>query len=318
MDTVRSLLVHADPLVRARLRRMLAHAPGVSVLGEAAGGFEALELLAAIPYATVFCGFSLAAEPAGELTGEEFARMLPSRLPAEHVPALVFVAADQRLAYKAFELDAADYLVCPPQPLDADTDDNAKSDAEPDIERLRKMAAKLRRLAGERRDILAEPDYRAESVEERTAHMTADARLETVRLPLDEDNQAEFLSALSRAWDAGTRKPGIEKLAITMEGRVILIPFDEVIFVEADEDYSYVHTAAQKYITSYRLKNLEDRLVPHGFFRVHRKYLVNLEMVTEIGSLPGSNFMLRTAGKKRIELPVSRRRVAELKEILGL
>jgi len=34
--------------------------------------------------------------------------------------------------------------------------------------------------------------------------------------------------------------------------------------------------------------------------------------------VPGANFMLRTAGKTRIELPISRRRVGELKEMLGL
>jgi DNA-binding LytR/AlgR family response regulator len=51
---------------------------------------------------------------------------------------------------------------------------------------------------------------------------------------------------------------------------------------------------------------------------VHRKYLVNLDMVTEIASLPGGNFMLRTVGKTRIELPISRRRIGQLKEILGL
>jgi DNA-binding LytR/AlgR family response regulator len=87
--------------------------------------------------------------------------------------------------------------------------------------------------------------------------------------------------------------------------------------VEAYEDYSYVNTAAQKYLTSYRLKYLEERLAPHRFFRVHRKYLVNLDMVTEIASLPGSNFMLRTAGRTRIELPISRRRLASLKQVLG-
>jgi DNA-binding LytR/AlgR family response regulator len=51
---------------------------------------------------------------------------------------------------------------------------------------------------------------------------------------------------------------------------------------------------------------------------VHRKYLVNLDMVTEIASMPGSNFMLRTAGRTRIELPISRRRIAELKKVIGL
>jgi DNA-binding LytR/AlgR family response regulator len=41
-------------------------------------------------------------------------------------------------------------------------------------------------------------------------------------------------------------------------------------------------------------------------------------MVTEITSLPGSSFMLRTAGRTRIELPISRRRIGELKQVLGL
>ena len=79
-----------------------------------------------------------------------------------------------------------------------------------------------------------------------------------------------------------------------------------------------MHTATQKLLTSYRLKNLEERLRPHRFFRVHRKYLVNLDLVTEIASLPGGNFMLRTAGKTRIELPIGRRRIGELKQFLGL
>ena len=51
---------------------------------------------------------------------------------------------------------------------------------------------------------------------------------------------------------------------------------------------------------------------------MHRKYLVNLDQVTEIATLPGGNFMLRTAGKTRIELPIGRRRIGELKQILGL
>jgi DNA-binding LytR/AlgR family response regulator len=110
----------------------------------------------------------------------------------------------------------------------------------------------------------------------------------------------------------------IERLAITLEGKTMLLPYNEIIFVEAYEDYSYVHTATQKYLTSYRLKVLESRLRSHRFFRVHRKYLVNLDMVTEIASLPGSNFMLRSAGRTRIELPISRRRLAELKQVLGL
>ncbi|HKI81569.1 MAG TPA: LytTR family DNA-binding domain-containing protein, partial [Pseudodesulfovibrio sp.] len=134
-----------------------------------------------------------------------------------------------------------------------------------------------------------------------------------------EEEQDSFLAALQAAWDqTSNRRPEIDKLAVNQDGRTILIPYDQIIFVEAFEDYSYVHTANQKFLSSHRLKNLEDRLGPHRFFRVHRKYLVNLDMVTEIASMPGSNFMLRTAGRTRIELPISRRRIAELKKIIGL
>lgn len=144
--------------------------------------------------------------------------------------------------------------------------------------------------------------------------------VQTLQLALGDEEQDSFLSALGSAWDYTSRFRPVEigKLAITQDGTTILVPYNEIVFVEAYEDYSYVHTATDKYLTSYRLKVLEGRLRPHRFFRVHRKYLVNLDMVTEIASVPGGNCMLRTMGRTRIELPISRRRLGELKEILGL
>jgi len=144
--------------------------------------------------------------------------------------------------------------------------------------------------------------------------------VQTLQLALGDEEQDSFLSALGTAWDYTSRFRPVEigKLAITQDGTTILVPYNEIVFVEAYEDYSYVHTATDKYLTSYRLKVLEGRLRPHRFFRVHRKYLVNLDMVTEIASVPGGNCMLRTMGRTRIELPISRRRLGELKEILGL
>ncbi|MDR3045368.1 MAG: response regulator transcription factor [Desulfovibrio sp.] len=144
--------------------------------------------------------------------------------------------------------------------------------------------------------------------------------VQTLQLALGDEEQDSFLSALGSAWDYTSRFRPVEigKLAITQDGTTILVPYNEIVFVEAYEDYSYVHTSTDKYLTSYRLKVLEGRLRPHRFFRVHRKYLVNLDMVTEIASVPGGNCMLRTMGRTRIELPISRRRLGELKEILGL
>lgn len=290
MPQVKTLIVHADPAVRAGLRQLLAGVEALRVLGEAATAFEALEMLEAIPYGVFFLSPGLP----GSTSGMELAQMLAGRRTR---PALVFVADDESQAYKAFELGAVDYLIWPATP-----------------ERLDMTLVRLKGLS---------PGFKQAQpagawLEERSASAQDDQQ--TLSLPIEEEEEGPFISALKQAWDLTQKKKpvDIEKLPITLDGRTLLLPYPQILFVEAYEDYSFVHTAQQKYLTSYRLKNLEERLGPHGFFRVHRKFLVNLEAVTEIASLPGGQFMLRTQGKTRIELPISRRRIGELKQVLGL
>ncbi len=290
MPKLKTLLIHKDSEVRSALRDALEDVPFIQVLGEAVTAFEAMELLESIPYGVFFLGVDLP----GDASGIEMAQMLAGR---KHKPALVFISDSETQAYAAFELGATDYLLWPPAPGRM-----ART-----IDRLQTFKSRFREV----------PTPAAYDADVETSESAGDEQ--TVQLPLHEDEQDSFLAALKAAWDqSANRRPEIDKLAVTQDGRTILIPYDQIIFVEAFEDYSYVHTANQKFLSSHRLKNLEDRLGPHRFFRVHRKYLVNLDMVTEIASMPGSNFMLRTAGRTRIELPISRRRIAELKKIIGL
>jgi len=300
MAKLKTLLLHPDPLVRRDLRRALSGANFLTVLGEAVTAFEALELIEAIPYGALFVGLDLP----GGVSGMELAQMLAGR---KNKPALVFLAAGEAQAFAAFELGATDYLLWP-----------APED------RLQKTLSKLSEFKARFREVPM-PEKWAEAAPQGSSDGYTsgygdwpDGDEKTVSVPLEDDEQDHFLSALKQAWDTNqARTPEIEKLAVSQDGRMYLVPYGQIVFVEAYEDYSYVHTAQQKYLTSYRVKYLEERLAPHRFFRVHRKYLVNLDMVTEIASLPGSNFMLRTAGRTRIELPISRRRIASLKQVLG-
>ncbi len=287
MSQITTLLLHTDPEARTQLRTFLREVDFIRVVGEAVSASEALELLEGIPYGLFFVGVHLD----GGVNGIELAQILSGR--KKH-PGLVFLAQDESLAFTAFELGALDYLLLPITP-----------------ERFRQTIDRLSRMRSAFNDIPAASLHDDEG---------EDDQEHTVQLPLGEEEEGRFISALRHAWDPKTmvRPLEIEKLPITMDGRTILLPYDQIIFVEAYEDYSFVHTAAKKLLTSFRLKNLEERLKPFRFFRVHRKYLVNLDMVTEIASLPGGNFMLRTMGKTRIELPISRRRIPELKQILGL
>lgn len=289
MEQVKALLLHTLPEIRAELRNLLKEVDFVRVLGEACTAREAMELLDYIPYGILFLDTDLK----DEVNGIELGQILSNR---KNAPALVYIAKDESLAFKAFELEAVDYLLCP---LEHGRFQNT-------IARLRQMKSRLR-------DTVQPSGSRHKHFEDK------EDEEKVVQLSLGEKEEDDFVNALRQAWDVSQKDKllEIEKLPIHFQGRMLLIPYNQIIFVEAYEDYSYVHTANEKYITSYRLKTLEDRLKPHRFFRVHRKFLVNLEMVTEIASMPGSNFMLRTVGKTKIELPVGRRRIAELKQILG-
>jgi DNA-binding LytR/AlgR family response regulator len=287
MSDLRVLLIHPDSKLRYELRQQLQEIEGLKILGEAVSAFEAMELLEGVGYHAFFLGVDL---PEG-VSGFELAQILGQR---RKRPALVFIAADESQAFTAFELGAVDYLLWPCS-----------------LDRLKRTMSRLRQVP--REALIAKPSGSFQDGADR------DDEEETLQLSLGEEEEDNFLKALRQAWDYNQVRPvEIEKLPISMDGRVILVPYSQIVFVEAYEDYSFVHTNQDKYLTSFRLKYLEDRLRSHRFFRVHRKFLVNLEMVTEIASMPGSNFMLRTTGKKRIELPVSRRRIADLKQILGL
>ncbi|MBI9079261.1 MAG: response regulator transcription factor [Pseudodesulfovibrio sp.] len=290
MPKLKTLLIHPDPEVRSALRDALEDVKFIHVLGEAVTASEALEMLEGIPYGVFFVAIDLS----GDTNGIEMAQMLAGK---KNKPALVFISESEAQAYSAFELGATDYLLWPPAPG-----------------RMARTVDRLQTFKSRFREIPSPTQFPAD-----TDQLPIDSDEQTVQLPLPEEEQDSFLAALKSAWDqTAKRRPEIDKLAVTQDGRTILIPYDQIIFVEAFEDYSYVHTANQKFLSSHRLKNLEDRLEPHRFFRVHRKYLVNLDMVTEIASMPGSNFMLRTAGRTRIELPISRRRIGDLKKIIGL
>ncbi|THB71064.1 MAG: DNA-binding response regulator [Desulfovibrio sp.] len=291
-----TLIVHPDPQVRETMRSLLEPTDLLRVLGEAVSSDEVLELLEAVPYGVLFLGVDIK----GDLCGFDLARKLMAR---KNRPALVFIARDEGKAFDAFELGATDYLLWPVTP-----------------ERLQRTFERLKQFKAHFKLIDPSRDWKDKPAPG-NGEEADEEREQTLQLPLGEEEEEFFLKELRQAWDFNKRLSSpveIEKLAINLDGKAVLVPYNQIIFVEAFEDYSYVHTANQKFLTSYRLKVLEDRLRHHRFFRVHRKYLVNLDMVTEVASLPGSNFMLRTAGRTRIELPISRRRIGQLKQILGL
>jgi two-component system, LytTR family, response regulator len=107
-------------------------------------------------------------------------------------------------------------------------------------------------------------------------------------------------------------------LASRIGGRVQLIPVDEVTHVFARDRATYAATPTAEFMLDAPLVELERKLDPAKFFRVHRATLVNLGWVHELHADVAGQLVIRLRGDERPELLVSRDRVRPLKERLGL
>lgn len=116
----------------------------------------------------------------------------------------------------------------------------------------------------------------------------------------------------------GERKMRINRIPVEKAGKKILLPIEDIIYISSKDDYSYIHTSDARFISSTPLRILEERLAENVFYRVHRRYLVNLNKVSEITPMYGGTFTLTVKDDAGTQIPVSRRRSAGLKSTLGL
>lgn len=109
-----------------------------------------------------------------------------------------------------------------------------------------------------------------------------------------------------------------EVIPVEMGGSTTLVNRSDVAWVEAEGDYTRLHTATGSHLVRIPISTLESRWAPAGFLRVHRSYLVSSSRVTGIRTVgSGMVVLLRPAPDAAVvELPVSRRHTRELKDRL--
>ncbi len=98
-------------------------------------------------------------------------------------------------------------------------------------------------------------------------------------------------------------------------GARLLIPYEEISYLEAKEKRVYLHTtSAQRWRTRYTLKELEPRLIEYKFCRTHKAYLVNLNCVAELIPWFSGSYQLKLSDAAESIIPVSRRYAPHLKQ----
>jgi two-component system LytT family response regulator len=120
----------------------------------------------------------------------------------------------------------------------------------------------------------------------------------------------------ARAREAAALGPELQRLALpTRQGIVLLDPGD-VTHAQLADELVTVHAGGQRYLSALSLQDLERRLPPGAFARVHRRALVNLAHVVRLRPTEVGGFIAETSDGHEVE--VSRQAARDLRKRLGL
>jgi two-component system LytT family response regulator len=159
-----------------------------------------------------------------------------------HLPVVVFVTAYDEYAVKAFEAQAIDYLLKP-------------------LSHTRFQEA-LKRVRGRFAD---------------------DGHLELGQRQLMEVLDSRDSSPSPEARGRGTdQRKYLQRFVVRDRNRFLLLRADKVERIESAANYVELHVQGCSHLIRMTMAELEDRLDPTQFVRIHRSAIVNIDQITEV------------------------------------
>ena len=110
----------------------------------------------------------------------------------------------------------------------------------------------------------------------------------------------------------------LDKIPTKKNDKIILFNPPEIDYIESVEGVVSVYVANEAYPCTLSLNELEQKLTAFGFFRSHRSYIVNLQKVREIITWTRNSYSLALNSTDKTVVPLSKNKLADLKEILGI
>lgn len=180
------------------------------------------------------------------------------------MPLIIFVTAFDAYAIDAFKVHAIDYLLKPVE-----------------VERLASAIEKVRAQLAVARD---------RDEKQRLLDMLVSL---TGKSPAAIDEMLQSQEAPS---------PHAARLAIKDGSATTFVPIKDIDWVDAAGDYMCIHANGQTHIMRTTMKDLEARLDPNIFQRVHRSTIVNLQRVEKVSSHINGEFHLTLTGGASLKM----------------
>ncbi|HEU4643895.1 MAG TPA: response regulator transcription factor, partial [Gemmatimonadaceae bacterium] len=250
---LRVMIVDDEPLARQRLKDLLREEPDVEIVGEAGDGSAAVEGIRRLHPDLVFLDVQMPGK-----TGLDVAR----EVGADAMPPTIFVTAYDQYALQAFDLAAVDYLV---KPFDDERFEQAfrRARRSIELEEFGRMRAQLLAVLG-------------------GGGASGDG---TVGGGASVENDAA-----ARERGASSRAPYLERIAVEMKGKVRVVPVVQIDYITASGPYAELHVGDRRFVIREPMQELEERLDPREFMRIHRSAIVRLELIETLLKGEGGDY----------------------------
>jgi len=105
----------------------------------------------------------------------------------------------------------------------------------------------------------------------------------------------------------------LERIVIKDAQKIYIVPAEDVIYIEAQDDYVMIFTVDNKFLKQKTMKYFEDKLNPGTFVRIHRSYIVRIDYIKRLELFEKESY--RVILKNEKNLPVSKPGYSRLKEV---
>jgi two-component system LytT family response regulator len=136
------------------------------------------------------------------------------------------------------------------------------------------------------------------------------AALERARRALDAGPDESVRERVSTALVAAGPVP---RVFVRDRGKILPIPAQEIERLEAEDDYVALYARGRRFLVYVALGDLERRLDPERFLRVHRSHIVNLDHVAALAPYDGTR--LQVEMRDGTKIMASRTRSRELRHL---
>lgn len=134
------------------------------------------------------------------------------------------------------------------------------------------------------------------------------------KLQPDQDMTSTFKQLL-QSWQPG--KDYLTRIPSRIGDKIYILPDDEIVYFKSEDKVVFAYLADSDFIVNYTLEELQNRLHPDKFFRIHRSTIVNLNYVKTIEAWFGGGYKMKVKDKRNTELTISRSAGRLLREKLG-